>query len=352
MKLRLLVTFLFVLASNCAAHAAAPIELELATERGVQITAPREWLQLLTTIGIDNVRIRGARAGDEPSVKNRGSSERPRYFVVGILTSRHQLQLPGGTFSRNDKAKLKDYFEGLTADGAEAVTAPRGRFGLTEKEMAAVLADLAQPIEFQTKELAVREVMEQLQAKFKARIALDVASDRALQDSAPCRDELKGLTSGTGLAILLRGSGLALRPEKLRGERVAYRIEPIASDAMDEETLGNVKGADSKRWPIGWEPQQTPGELAPSLFEFRNAEISGFTLEETLAAIGPRVKIPIYIDHAALATHKIEPARIQVRLARTRTIYKRVIDRVLAQAKLGSQVRIDEAGTPFLWITP
>ena len=84
---------------------------------------------------------------------------------------------------------------------------------------------------------------------------------------------------------------------------------------------------------------------------YRNVEISGFTLEETLAAIGPRVKIPIYMDHAALAAHKIEPDKIQVRLARTRTIYKRVIDRVLAQAKLGSQVRIDEAGTPFLWIT-
>jgi hypothetical protein len=150
----------------------------------------------------------------------------------------------------------------------------------------------------------------------------------------------------------LRSSRLALRPERLRGQPVAYRVQPIAAAAIDEETLGRSDGADLKGWPIGWEPQHTPGELAPSLFEYRNAEIAGFTLEETLAAIGPRVKIPIYIDHAALAKHKIEPAKIQVRLARTRTIYKRVIDRVLAQAKLGSQVRIDEAGTPFLWITP
>jgi hypothetical protein len=345
-------TVVLILIASATACAAPPIELELATERGMQITAPREWLQLLTSIGIDNVQIRGFRVGDEPSVKNRGSAERPRYHVVGILTSRHHLRLPGGAFSRNDKAKLKDYFEGLTADGAESLTAPRGRFGLTEKEMTAVLADLAQPIEFPTKGLPVRDVMERLQATFKARIALDGPSDRALRDSAPCSDELKGLTAGTGLAILLRSSGLALRPEKLRGEPVTYRIEPVAAEAIDEETLGNAESADLKSWPVGWESQQTPGELAPSLFEYRNAEISGFTLEETLAAIGPRVRIPIYIDHAALAKHKIELAKIQVRLARTRTIYKRVIDRVLAQAKLGSQVRIDEAGTPFLWITP
>ena len=32
-------------------------------------------------------------------------------------------------------------------------------------------------------------------------------------------------------------------------------------------------------------------------------------------------------------------------------LLERVIDRVLAQARLGSQLRVDEAGTPFLWIT-
>jgi hypothetical protein len=329
----------------------APIEVELATERGVQITAPREWLQLLTAVGIDNVQIRAAKPDDVPRVENRGTADRPRYHVLGVLTSRHQLRLPGGTFSRGDRPKLKDYFERLTADGAESLTAPRGRFGLTEKEMATVLADLAQPIEFQTRQQPVRDVMEQLQRRFKFTFSLDAVSDRALRDAHPVRDELRGLTAGTGLAILLRGNGLAFQPEKSRGQPVAYKIELITLDAIDEETRGKTDGDELKCWPIGWEPHDTPGELAPSLFEFRNAEVSGFTLEETLAAIGQRVKTPIYIDHATLAKHEIDLAKIEVHLARTRTIYKRVIDRVLAQAKLGCEIRVDEAGTPFLWIT-
>jgi hypothetical protein len=344
-------TVVLLLFTGATACAAAPIELELATERGVQITAPREWLQLLTAVGIDNVQIRGIRAGDEPRVENRGSDERPRYHVVGILTSRHQLQLPGGTFSRGDRAKLKDYFDRLTADGAESLTAPRGRFELTEKEMTAVLADLAQPIEFQTKGQPVPDVMERLQGNFQAKFVDDARSGRALRNAGPCRDELRSLTAGTGLAIMLRSNGLALRPEKSRGEPVVYRLEPIAGEAIDKATLGKPDADDLTSWPIGWEPHETPGELAPSLFEYRNAEVSGFTLEETLAAIRERVKTPIYIDYAALAEHKIDPAKIQVQLARTRTIYKRVIDRVSAQAGLGSQIRVDEAGTPFLWIT-
>jgi hypothetical protein len=350
MQIRFAVVVLLLIA-GAKADAAAPIELELATERGVQITAPREWLQLLTAIGIDNVQIRAFRAGDKPLAENRGSDERPRYHVVGILTSRHQLQLPGATFSRGDRARLKDYFAQLTADGAESLTAPRGRFGLTEKEMTAVLADLAQPIEFQTKGQPVPDVMERLQAKFKVRVALDGRTDRVLRNAEPCRDELEGLASGTGLAILLRSSRLALRPDKTRGKPLEYRVESLAAESIDKETLGKADGNDLASWPIGWEPQKTPGELAPSLFEYRNAEVSGFTLEETLAAIGQRVKIPMYIDHAVLAEHQIDPAKIQVRLARTRTYYTRVIDRVLAQAKLGSQIRVDEAGTPFLWIT-
>ena len=51
-----------------ATAAGPPIELELVTERGVQITAPQEWLQLLAGIGIEHVQIRGSRQGDEPKV--------------------------------------------------------------------------------------------------------------------------------------------------------------------------------------------------------------------------------------------------------------------------------------------
>jgi hypothetical protein len=333
------------------ANAAPSVELELATERGVQITAPQEWLQLLTTIGIENVRIRSVRSGDKPRVDSRGTARQPRYLVVGILTARHELELPGRTFSRGDRAALKDYFDRLTADGAEALTAPRGRFGLTEKEMTTVLANLSQPIEFETKGQLAHIVIGRLQAKLTLDLTPAPGADRLLRSAEPVADELKGLTAGTGLAILLRSTGLVMRPEKSRGEPVVLRIMQADAEAIGESTLGKPDDDDMQHWPIGWEPQQTPGELAPSLFEFRNAEIEGYTLEETLVAIGLRVKVPIYLDHATLAAHQIEPAKIKVRLARTRTIYKRVIDRVLAQARLGSQVRVDEAGSAFLWIT-
>jgi hypothetical protein len=348
---RTILATLAIVAIAATGHATAPVELELATERGVQITAPHEWLQLLTAIGVRDVRIRAQQIGDELEATNVGTADRPRYHVLGILSSGDRLKLPGGTFTKQDRAGLKDYFDRLSADGAESLTAARGRFGLTAKELQSVTADLTQPIDFETKDQPPLEVIERLQSSFTVQLALDPAAGRALGDAEPVADELRGISTGTGLAMILRRAGLVLRPEKKRGEPVTLRVLPASGDALTASTLGETENDEIAVWPIGWRPEQTPGNTAPNLFRPRNAEIDGYTLAEALAAIQPRTHVPMYFDHAALAAKQIDPATIQVRLARTRAGYKRVIDRILAQARLHSQLRVDEAGRPFLWIT-
>ena len=351
MRLLILANAVIMFAGAIAVHAAPPIDLELATEQGVQITAPQEWLQLLAGIGIEQVRIRGVQAGDEPGVESRGTPQRPSYHVVGIIAARDQLRLPGGTFTRGERAKLKDYFDRLAADGAESLTAPRGRFGLTEKELTTAFADLSQSVSFDTKGQQPRAVLDRLHPTLGLKFAFDPEAERTLRDAVPIGDELKGITTGTGLAMMLRNYGLVLQPEKPRGEPIVYRIVVLGGDAIHQTTLGRTGKSDSKYWPIGWEPEKAPGAMAPSMMESLNAEIDGYTLEEALAAIGPRLKVPLFLDHAALAANHIEPAKVQVKLARARMSYKRLLDRVLAQARLGSSLRVDESGRPFLWVT-
>jgi hypothetical protein len=341
-----------VIAFACAANsnAAPPIELELATDRGVQITAPQEWLQLLAGIGVTNVRIRGLQAGDTPVAKNHGTAERPSYRVFGIITSR-DLRLPGGTFTLGQRAKLKDYFDRLGADGAESLTAPRGRFGLTEKELSAVLADLSQLIDFETKDQTLRAVLDRLQSKLRLKCVIDADAARAIGKAPPVADDLKNFAAGTGLAMMLRSAGLNFRPEKSRGEVVAYHIAVASPAAIDQSTLGKTEDQELTVWPIGWEPDEAPGAVAPTLLESRPVEIRGYSLEEALAAIAPLAKVPLLFDHAALAARHIHPANIQVELAREQLTYRRMIDRILSPARLGSQIRVDENGKPFLWIT-
>src|SRR5262245_43739066 len=344
---------IMILACTCAAiaRAAAPIEVELATQQGLQITAPREWLQLFAALGMDNVRIRGAAASDKPMATNRGTAQRPRYYVLGILTARNQLQLPGGTFGRGDRAAIKDYFERLAADGSDSLAAARGRYGLTEQELASVFADLTQPIDFETKGQPARALIDQLQSRLQHRFAVDGEADAVLRAAKPFGDELKGVATGTGAAMLLRNYGLVLRPEKSRGRPVAYRVAIVDTASLPQSTSGKVSDKNPTNWPIGWEPDTAPVKIAPSLFEQLNAEIDGYTMAETLAALGPRVKVPIYVDHAVLAANKINPAAIKVKLPRVRATYNQVLSRVLAQAHLGASLRVDEAGRAFVWVT-
>ena len=73
---------LIVLACAATAHAAPPIELELATERGVQITAPQEWLQLLAGIGIEQ------RADSRPAAGRRADGRKSRHARAAQLSRR------------------------------------------------------------------------------------------------------------------------------------------------------------------------------------------------------------------------------------------------------------------------
>ncbi|HEX5472290.1 MAG TPA: hypothetical protein VFW73_10405 [Lacipirellulaceae bacterium] len=352
MRTHVLLGALFCITVANAASAAQPaVELEIVTERGVQITAPREWLQLLAAAGIEHVRIRGGQAGDQPHIENTGSGQSASYHILGVLTAHDQLRLPGGTFSKFEHARLQAYFARLSADGTDAITAPRPRFGLTDKELNAALADLAQPIDFETKGQPLHAVIDQLQSKLSCKISVDADAEQLIRSAAPVADEFKGTSTGTSLAIMLRDAGLMMRPDKQLGQPVTYRVVTAGAEAVRQRTLGKMSAKDMHYWPIGWELQRTPGETAPSLMQTLNAEIDGYTLQEALAAIAPRIKMPMYFDRAVLKLHNVNPATTQVKLARTRTSYKHVIDRVLAQAHLGCEIRIDEAGMPFLWIT-
>ena len=189
--------------------------------RAQECKLPRldEWLQLLTSIGIDRVQIHGAEAGDGPKIRNDGTPRQPSYHVVGVLTARDQLVLPGGRFARSDRARLKDYFDRLGADGAEAMTAPKGRYGLTEKELKAAFADLTQPVDFETKGQSARAVIDRFQKILGQKLVLDADADRLIGVASPVANDVKGLSAGTALAIVLRDCGLVMRPRSRAASR-------------------------------------------------------------------------------------------------------------------------------------
>ena len=105
-----------------------------------------------------------------------------------------------------------------------------------------------------------------------------------------------------------------------------------------------------EHWPVGWPPKGNPGETLPELFKFLKINIGDAPLSEAITAIAGRVKVPVLYDHNSLARIRADLST-KVSLTETNVFYARALDRLLSQARLRYEIRVDEANKPFLWIT-
>ena len=319
------------------ASAQVRVQLELVTEPGFPLGGERQWSEALRQLPGTTLRIRKGQRGDRPEVQNIGTDRAPSYKVSGILTRQNTLRLPQRTFSINDARQIAGWLEDLRAGGTSGVTEPRQAFGLTAGELVDLHKLLQAPVTASTRGREAGQVVRDITAPLAISLRIDAAARQALAGRETVRDELSGLTSGTALAAAVRPLGLVLTIEKTRSLRPGLLI------------TSSERAAES--WPVGWPSDASPRESIPALFQFINVEVDGVALEEALDAVQQRLDVPFLYDHNSLARQGIDPARVTVKLPGSKTYYKRIIDRLLSQARLKAEVRVDEAGKAFLWIT-
>ena len=314
----------------------ARVDFELATEAGFPLGGERRWIEVLQRIPNVQLRVRSARGGERPSVKQTGRDTSPRFEVQGILTARNQLQVPGGTFSLEDRGRIEAWIQRLASEGAENLTAPRGPFGLTEDQLLAANEALQRPVPFSTDNMLAADFLRQMNSLIPLPIQPAPSARGRLTSSSVILDELQGLTAGTALAIAMRPHGIGVTIRRAAGITEVALIDP---------------GETTELWPHGWPAERPPRETIPKMFSYLNVEITDTPLEEALQAIEDRVEVRMLYDHNALAKYGIEPTEARVKFNSGRTYYKRIVDNLLYQARLRAEIRIDESGHAFLWIT-
>ncbi len=336
---RTLISGLIALAimSGSQVAAKARIELELITEPGFPTAGSHQWMAALKDLGLDRLRITGGREDESPELVSEGTAAAPIYRVKGVLTSRNQLRLSGATFQLGDKGRLADWLARLAEGGPEEVTSKRAAFGLTSKQLVDVHQKLAAPVRQPTRTNRASEVIEAIARELALAVELDPHAAEVISGEHQVADELVGLSSGTALAAVLRPLGLALVPRKADGGQLAVQI--VRADQVPES------------WPVGWPPEKKTVELVPKLLELLEVEIRDTPLSEAVDAIRGRLEVPLLVDHNALAKHRIDMAQIKVTYPLRRTSYKRILDSVLTQGRLRGELRVDDAGRPFLWIS-
>lgn len=320
------------------ATAAPPVSFELVMDGGFPVNGAQRWIEALKDLDQSGLRIRSGNPGDETKVTNRGTDTSPSYHVLGILMANNQLALPNGRFGLNDRAGIAKWIERLQTDGIDGFSTPKAAFGLTADELVEFDKQLATPIAFDTKDVRAGDVARKIVRSLPMETFVTDDARRAFARNETVLDELNGLSAGTSLAATIRPLGLVLSPDKPRGGKVRM----VISDVREV----------TESWPIGWPPEGTPKQVAPKLYEYLTVEIQETALSEAITAIQSRVETPFLFDHNGIAREQIDVTSAKVSFPKMRVQYLRVLDQVLFQAHLKSEVRLDEAGKAFLWISP
>jgi len=318
-----------------SASAQGRVELELITEPRVPVNSQQTWMRTLSDVGFDRVQIRNRRINDEAGIEVAGSDERPTYRVVGVLTARNAILLPGANFTQRDLGGMRDWVSNLKQHGPPRPGGQKAEFGLSVDDFESVREDLAGQVNFTTAPADPAEAITAISRNLKGQVVIAPAAKRAIVASGKVRDELQGLSYGTSLAAILRPAGCAMQPRRQAG-RVIYFVT--------NEPEGHI-------WPIGWPSQIADGRLLPNLLKREQLQDIEIPLAIGIAELQDRIDAPFLLDHNNLVAQQINPDTKKVMMQAGNAHYGSVLKTLLFQAGMKYEVRVDEAGQPFLWLT-
>ncbi|MBA4019754.1 MAG: hypothetical protein C0483_21525 [Pirellula sp.] len=344
MKLSILTLACIVLPATAsipvASLRAAPrVDADIAIESGFNATDLPAWHDLLTSVGVDNLRLGGGANGTkrlaiEPNTAAGGTS----YRVFGIISTRGELLLPGGRYGRSDRTALAKFFSDVkTSGGPRKAGEKPPPFGLPPDVLEAVSRDLANPVDFTTTGVAPAKVLFEMGKRLASPFVADPAIARKLGQAEKVPGELKGLACGTAAAAILRREGLSIMPRLKPDGRPEYYV--------------STAGANQDVWPVGWPPERAVPEMAPELFTLRNVEIDDISAAQLFQVVTDRVKLPMLFDEQALLVKNVDPSKVKIKIPLAKLGYSAVLDRAMFQAGLKHEVRVDDAGKPFFWVT-
>lgn len=337
---RLLLSAVFLwpatlLAAPSAATRPGLVQVDLIVGPRAPLTAAQQWARAMAQAGLTGVRVRSGGTSARVGIDVRGTRAAPVYIVTGLITSGNQLVTPAGRFDLDEVDRFARWLDDLAKNGPPDQRPQQAAFALTPGQLQEVHTALSRPVGFATGGLSRAEVVRRIAARLSLPLRVDAKAQQVLARETVSTD-LSPLSCGTALAYVLRGPGMALVPRAADG-----RLELHVLPAQPEMEI----------WPVGWKPDKPTREVLPRLLEFLNVNVQGVPVTQVLAAVHQRLDVPVLLDHNAMARHGIEPQEAIVNLPQRRTTYGLLLRRTLFQAKLKSEVRVDEAGKPLLWIT-
>lgn len=333
----ILLSFLLCFSSQSILAQTRIVELEIYVDARAPLGTQQEWTAALQNVGADRVVIKTGELS-APKLEEINTSTAILINISGTI-KRNQLLLPGGSFTMRDTTGIRTLIKKLKDDGAAVALADKKAFGLTAEQLVDLHTTLSEPLNFSTIDLSAGEAVNQIAKLLKVQFQFDAAAIEALRSSEKIGDEFKGITAGTALAAIVRPAGLVLQPERLQGQAIKLKI-------VDSQTA-------AENWPIGWPIERPPVQVEPRLFEKLALEVRGYPLNAVLDSIEKRTGVPFFYDQNSIARGGLEMSKTKVTVVQEKISYMVAIGKCLRQSRpqMIDELRVDEAGKPFLWLS-
>jgi len=303
------------------------------SQAGIQ----QKWMQVLSGVGADRVSS-VVRGGVRPSIEEEEFGGSTIVSIKGVLEN-GRLVLPGKKFSSADAGRIREYLQRLRDDSKDVALAEKKAFGLTAEQLAQVHEMLSRKVSASTVGVAPAEAVQSLANQAGLRLQIDSDVKALLRKGKALLDEREGLSAGTALASILSECGAGLVPRRPQGGSIELHV---------------VRSVDANKvWPIGWPSERPPVALEPRLFQRQDIRIERFPLSDALSAVAKRCGVKVLYDRAGILNRNIDLAKTEVEFARKQVTYMVTFGKLLRQSDppLDIEVRVDEAGNPFAWIS-
>lgn len=299
----------------------------------------QRWLKVLEALDV-SLQIVKAELDEVPAVRERTVGTLRYVTAIGTLDRSGNISFPGRLFTASDGARLKEWIEELRTYGAQGSPEGQELWGLSKEQFGLVFESLEKIVDTELMGQPIRVAVSRLPLSEQYPIQWSQAATDTLNvKSAPgtVRQEVRGFSTGTALAIALNDCGLCFRPRRTAEGTLGLLIDPVSLHR--------------DFWNVGWPLQKQRIKAAPKFFAITTIELDDVTLGDVFGAVSELSETPVMIDYAALDAHQIDPTTLKVSFKRAQTSWSLALKQMVVPQKLSREIWQDEAGRTFVWIT-
>ena len=315
------------------------IEILIQPQPGYRIKA-QEWGRAFQQLG-HSPRFHEPKAGDVPRVEDVERGGHVTVSIVGGMAADGSIRIMDHQFTLADLKRLTALLDELSMYGAAGPPKSNPKWGLSDDQFLEItkllMEPITAPVTLQSPVMTVESLglPEGMRLKFT-----DAARGKALgrrPEASPEALELTGISKGTAMAMVLAQYGLGFRP--LHSGLNRYDIE---IDTGDET---------SNLWPVGWRSQESAAVVLPAWLKSIEFQLDQIEVSALAEAVAHRLQIPLFQSSHALLAEGLDLDVLTYSRKQDLVSPSRLLTAVGDKLKLGFDLRVDEGGKLFLWVT-